>query len=506
MAQIVRPATQVLRQLALRERAELALEVADVGVVDVAVDDEGDRVAVLLPAKRVRCLDHGAEVVAPGPDQADDLGFAELVAVDGAVENGLHVGGRALRFGADPVEDRRRRRGFVAGTPVVGSGQAFAVDPVEYGAVQADIHPGVDVECEAWVDRQSFVQFLAGDGRLPGQFVQVWPGGFRVDEVRRQGGHAAPVVDSRGDDLAEHPGTQVGRRLDAHFTTEEDAGDGDGPQQFVEVGLRCALHLRAGLGPEVLHDDLLDVPVVLVNTTNREQRFDALAAGFADADEDARGERNLRLAGVGQGLEAHRRDLVRRTVVGHALLGQPVRCRLQHDAHGRRHRPQRGDLLRRHVAGVQVGQQARLVEHRLGGVVQVLQRGRVAVSGQPLAGGAIAEFGLLPQREESLLATHLGAVPCDLQDGVEFHVRVVELGGSLRESAVVADVAAQVRQGDEDFLGVGDEVQKALVAQGCGGVGERPRVGEVGERQGLGLGRYGALLGAAKNPVRAQFG
>jgi len=43
-ATVVRPAAQILGQLALGERAELALEVADVRVVDVAVDDEAHRV------------------------------------------------------------------------------------------------------------------------------------------------------------------------------------------------------------------------------------------------------------------------------------------------------------------------------------------------------------------------------------------------------------------------------------------------------------------------------
>ena len=138
--------------------------------------------------------------------------------------------------------------------------------------------------------------------------------------------------------------------------------------------------------------------------------------------------------------------------------------------------------------------------------MQVLESGRVAVFGQPFPSGAIAELGLLAEREKRFLAAHLGAVPCDLQDGVEFHVRVVELGGSLRESAVVADVAAQVRERDEDLFRVGDEVQEALVAQGCGGVGERSGVGEFGECEGLGLGGYRASLGAAKDLVRANSG
>ena len=51
--EIVGPPAQVLRHLAFRERAELAAEVADVGVVDVAVDDVGDRVAARRAPQRI---------------------------------------------------------------------------------------------------------------------------------------------------------------------------------------------------------------------------------------------------------------------------------------------------------------------------------------------------------------------------------------------------------------------------------------------------------------------
>ena len=49
--EVVGLAAQVLAQLALGEGAELAAEVADVGVVDVAVDDVGDRIAARAPVR-----------------------------------------------------------------------------------------------------------------------------------------------------------------------------------------------------------------------------------------------------------------------------------------------------------------------------------------------------------------------------------------------------------------------------------------------------------------------
>ena len=51
--EIVGPAAQILAELALREGAELAAEIADIGVVDVAGDDIGDGVARHLAAQPV---------------------------------------------------------------------------------------------------------------------------------------------------------------------------------------------------------------------------------------------------------------------------------------------------------------------------------------------------------------------------------------------------------------------------------------------------------------------
>ena len=179
------------------------------------------------------------------------------------------------------------------------------------------------------------MQVLAGVRRLAGQFGQVRPGRLGIHEIRRQGRHAAPVVDACVDDLRQHAGTQVRRRLHAHVGAEYDTGDGDGPEQFVEIRFRRRAHLRARLGAEVLDDDLLDVAVRLVHPADGEQGLDAFAAGLADADQDAGGHRHAGGAGVVQGLDAYRGDLVRGAVVGHALVSQPVGGGLEHDPHRR---------------------------------------------------------------------------------------------------------------------------------------------------------------------------
>ena len=48
--EVVGRTSQIFAELPLGERAELTLEVADVGVVDIAIHDVGDLVAVYLAA------------------------------------------------------------------------------------------------------------------------------------------------------------------------------------------------------------------------------------------------------------------------------------------------------------------------------------------------------------------------------------------------------------------------------------------------------------------------
>jgi hypothetical protein len=45
---------------------------------------------------------------------------------------------------------------------------------------------------------------------------------------------------------------------------------------ILERGLRRVNHPGAGLGPEVLDDDLLDVAVAIVNIAQGKERFNAL--------------------------------------------------------------------------------------------------------------------------------------------------------------------------------------------------------------------------------------
>src|SRR5205807_1573082 len=75
----VRLAAQVRRQLALRERAEAAAEVADVRVLDVPRDDVGDRVADHLAPETVGVRTDTLPLLPARAEQPLDLVLRELV-------------------------------------------------------------------------------------------------------------------------------------------------------------------------------------------------------------------------------------------------------------------------------------------------------------------------------------------------------------------------------------------------------------------------------------------
>ena len=111
--EVVGPAAQVLGEPALGEGAELAFEVADIGVVDVAVHHIGDNVAREPRADPVGRLGDGVEVIVAGLEQPHDSGFVEPRARFGIREDCRDIDARRA-----PPQDRFGRR-QLARRPVV---------------------------------------------------------------------------------------------------------------------------------------------------------------------------------------------------------------------------------------------------------------------------------------------------------------------------------------------------------------------------------------------------
>ena len=114
--------------------------------------------------------------------------------------------------------------------------------------------------------------------------------------IRGDGRDPAPIIDSRRNQPRIDARRQVGRRLDIHRGAQDQARGGDAPEQVVEIGLRGAGELGAGLGAEVLNDDLLNMPETAVQIADGEERLEALGPCLADADQNAGREWHAQLA------------------------------------------------------------------------------------------------------------------------------------------------------------------------------------------------------------------
>ena len=210
-----------------------------------------------------------------------------------------------------------------------------------------------------------------------------------IDVVLRHRRDTAPVVDPRRHQPGQRAGAEVGRRLDVRRRPEEDARNRDGPEQLVQAGLGRRGHARPRLGPEVLDDDLLDVPVGIVGVAQREQGLDPLLAGLADADEDTGGKRHRLLAGEAQRLQPDRRPLVGRAMVRPALGGEPLRRALQHHALRGRDRAQHAQVAPAQHARIEMRQQRCLLQHQRRHGREVGERALVAEGREALARRAV---------------------------------------------------------------------------------------------------------------------
>jgi len=225
-----------------------------------------------------------------------------------------------------------------------------------------------------------------------------------------------------------------------------------------------AVHRRARLGQEVLHDHFLHVPVAQVCGPDGKERVDALGARLADPHEDPGGEWHPGLPGGFEGGESTRGRLVGRTVVRPARLAEPCSERLDHHALGRRDRAEALELLARERARVRVGEEPGVLEDGASCVDEVVDGRRVAAIGQPRRGRRVTLLGRLAQGEQGLVAPEGRAVPGHGHDRVEVEEGSVEPGRWLGERAVAAPVATEHGEGDEDLRGERDAVAVATVA------------------------------------------
>ena len=297
-------------------------------------------------------------------------------------------------FAAASCRSGQVRSGIVAG-------QSLRVGSVEHREAGRRVEPAASVERVRGVHGQPWREGVSGRlGRCP-QPVQGRPGALGVHVVGGDRGHPTPVVDPRVHQRTQLVDVgQVRRCLDVHARVQHDPGHRDRSQVLLRRARRGVPHRGAGLGDEVLHDHLLHVAVPAVALGDGLQRHQAVLLGLADADQDPGGERDRELTRRLEGRQPTCWGLVRRTAMGGQIRSQA----LDHHSLGGRHRPQRGQRVVADRPGVRVRQQAGLRQHQLAHGAQVVDGRGVPVGLQPGPRLRVAAFGILPQREQGLVA------------------------------------------------------------------------------------------------------
>ncbi len=188
----VRLAAQARGELALRERAEAAAEIADVRVVDVPGDDVRDVVAVDLAAQVVGGRADGGCRATAGREHRDQVGLAELGAALDAAE-------RAQQRRRSP----RRDRHCCAGRPGVLAGKAERVRATQGRGDDAVVEPPARIAHVLGVDREPGRELEPGRLGRPLERGDGRPGRLGVDVVdgdgrdRRPSRRCRPRADGR---------------------------------------------------------------------------------------------------------------------------------------------------------------------------------------------------------------------------------------------------------------------------------------------------------------------
>ena len=121
------------------------------------------------------------------------------------------------------------------------------------------------------VDRQALNQVVTGTFGLRSEMIEMRPGCFGIDVIRRDRRHPTPVINACADRLCEITVIEIGWRLNAHVRAEYQARNGDSPAQFIHRRLCGRVHFSARLSAEILDDDFLQVTILRMQFTQGQQ-------------------------------------------------------------------------------------------------------------------------------------------------------------------------------------------------------------------------------------------
>ena len=153
-------------------------------------------------------------------------------------------------------------------------------------------------------------------------------------------------------------------------------------------------------------------------------------------------------------------------IVGTAALAQPLGRAFEHDAHRDRRLAQAREVGRVHQAGIEVRQQAGLLEDQRAHRREIVERRGIAHRRQRLGGGLPLQLGLVAQGEQRLGAAGRLARARDLEHLLGREIGRLAAPRRMHEGAVAAGVAAEMGQRNEHLLGEGDAIAERRVAHG----------------------------------------
>ncbi len=216
---------------------------------------------------------------------------------------------------------------------------------------------------------------------------------------------------------------------------------------------------------EVLHDHFLNVPILLVQCTNREQGIESLLEGLTNPDQDSGRKCHGKFSRFLDRAQAQCRNFVGSFEMRQAFAHQPGTDCFEHQTHADVRFPEALQRRAIHHAGIRMRQQTRAFQHHFGHRRCVIQRARKALPPQKLARFGKNTFRLIAQAKKRLFATGCAALFSNREDLIRCHEMRAGLAGILAEGAVAAVIAAQRGQGNENFFGEGDDSSLPLSAE-----------------------------------------
>ena len=143
-----------------------------------------------------------------------------------------------------------------------------------------------------------------------------------------------------------------------------------------------------------------------------------------------------------------------------------------------------------------MGEEPGFVENQFRHLREVGDGRRVPELRKFLLGDFVAALGLVAQCEQRLFATSRGTSPCDFKNLLAVQIGTLPRARGTGESAVVADVTAEVSQGNEDFARIRDQLPVTGIADLFSRFNQRLKIGFIRERESGFMIRVNTLPGA----------